>query len=110
MGPFASGARELGGFISGLVHRRYHRHQRVVGLGQDATTFVDVVAVQPAHQRLVGVVAEDLQCLHDSVGHGVARGDATEHVDEHALDLPVTQDYVEAGGHHLGRGAATDVE
>src|SRR5271167_1169182 len=107
---FLSGARELGGFVSGLVHRRYDCHQRVVGLGQDASAFVHVVAVQPDHQRLVGVVAEDLQRLHDPIGNGVTRGDATEHVDEHALDLCVTQDDVETGGHHLGRGATTDVE
>src|ERR1700734_2526136 len=107
--PF-SGARELGGFVSGLVHRRYDCHQWVVGLGQDASAFIHVVAVQANHQRLVGVVAEDLQSLHDPIGHGVTRGYATEHVDEHALDLCVTQDDVETGGHHLGGSTTTDVE
>ena len=98
--------RRLGGF----VHRAHLRHQRVVGLGQDATTLVDVVAVEPHDQRLVRLVAEHLQRRDDAVGHRVARGDAAEHVDEHALDLLVAQDDVQAGGHHLGRRAAADVE
>ena len=46
----------------------------------------------------------------DAVGDRVARGDAAEDVDEHALDLRVVEDDVEARGHHLGRGAAADVE
>ena len=47
---------------------------------------------------------------HDAVGDLVARGDAAEDVDEHALDLRVVEDHVEAVGHHLGGGAAADVE
>src|SRR2546430_2613894 len=79
-----SGARGLGGSdVGGFIHRAYFRHQWVVGLGQDATALVDVVAVEPDHQRLVGFVAEDLQRLDDAVGNGVACRDATEHVDEH---------------------------
>ena len=37
-------------------------------------------------------------------------GDAAEDVDEHAAHVRVGQDDVEAVGHHLGRGAAADVE
>ena len=58
----------------------------------------------------MALVAELLQRADDAVGHRVARGDAAEHVDEHALDLAVAEDDVEAVGHHLGRGATTDVE
>src|SRR5206468_2432308 len=64
-----------GGDVGGFVHRPHLRHQRVVGLGEDATALVDVVAVEPHHERLVGLVTEDLQRLHDSVGHGVAGRD-----------------------------------
>src|SRR5690349_1359555 len=95
-----SGARGFGGlggrYIGGFVHRADLGHQRVVGLGQDATAFFDVVAVEPDHEWLVGFVSEDLQRLDDAVGDGVARRDAAEHVDEHALDLSVVEDDVEA--------------
>ena len=59
---------------------------------------------------LVARVAEDLQRLDDAVGHRVARGDAAEDVDEHALHVRVAEDDVQPVGHHLGRGAAADVE
>ena len=101
---------QLGGLVGALVHGVDLGHQRVVGLGQDAPALLDVVAVEADDQRLVGLVAEDLQRLDDAVGDRVAGGDAAEDVDEHALDLRVAQDDVEAGGHHLGRGAAADVE
>ena len=70
----------------------------------------DVVAVEPHDQRLGGAVAEDLQRLDDAGGHRVARGDAAEDVDEHALDVRVAEDDVQPVGHHLGRRAAADVE
>src|SRR5258707_8973462 len=38
-----------GGDVGGLVHRANLRHQRVVGLGQNATALVDVVAVEADH-------------------------------------------------------------
>src|SRR6516225_4755293 len=107
--PF-SGARQLGGLVCGLVHRGHQRHQWVVGLGQDATAFLDVVAVQAHHQWLVRLFAKDFQRLHDPGGHRVTRGDAAENVDEHGFDLLVTQDHVQAGGHHLRGGATADVE
>ncbi len=46
----------------------------------------------------------------DAVGDLVARGDAAEHVDEHAADRRVRQHDLQAVRHHLGRGAAADVE
>ena len=60
-----------------------------------APALLDVVAVEADDQRLVGLVAEHLQRADDAVGHRVARGDAAEHVDEHALDLAVAEDDVE---------------
>ncbi len=101
---------ELGGAVGCSVHRVDHRHQRVVGLVEDPPALVDVVAVEADDERLVGLVAEDLQRVHDAVGDGVARGDPAEDVDEDALHLRVAQDDVQAVGHHLGRGAAADVE
>src|SRR4051794_10690528 len=73
--------------VCGFVHGADLGHQRVVGLGEDATALVDVVAVEADDQWLVGLVPEDLQRLDDSVGHRVARGDTAEHVDKHAFDL-----------------------
>src|SRR4051794_34058504 len=96
--------------VRGFVHRADLGHQRVVGLGEDATALVDVVAVEAHNQWLVGLIPEDLQRLDDAVGHRVAGGDAAEHVDEHALDLAVVEDDIEPGGHPLGRGPAADVE
>src|SRR6516165_2265183 len=107
--PF-SGARQLSGLVRGLVHRGHQRHQRVVGRGQDATAFLDVVGVEAHYQRFVGLVAQNFERLDDAGGHRVTRGDPAEDVDEHTLDLLVTQDHVQPGGHHLRRRAATDVE
>src|SRR6185437_5929305 len=77
-----SGLRGFGRFggrhIGGFVHRAHFGHEWVVGLGQDAAALVDVVAVQADHQRLVRLVAEDLQSVDDAVGNRVARGDAAE--------------------------------
>src|SRR5574337_2113720 len=81
-------------FVSGLVHGVHQRHQRVIGFGEDSPALLDVVAVEPDHQRLGRGIAEDLQRLNDSAGHRVARGDAAEYVDEHTLDLLVAQDDV----------------
>ena len=90
VGPFSfRGFSELGGLVGGFVHGPDLGDQRVVGLGEDATALVDVVAVEADDQRLVGLVTEHLQRADDAVGHGVARGDAAEHVDEDALDLLV---------------------
>src|SRR5689334_10531043 len=79
--------RQLGGFVGTGVHGLGLDDQWMVGLGQDAPALVDVVAVEADDQRLVGLVAEDLQRVDDAVGDGVATCDAAEHVDEDALDL-----------------------
>src|SRR5690606_16707470 len=101
---------ELGGLVGAAVHRLGEGHERVVGLGEDATTLLDVVAVEAHNERLVGCVAERREGLNDAVGDLVARRDAAEDVHEHGLDLLVTEDDVEARGHDCGRGAAADVE
>jgi hypothetical protein len=77
---------------------------------QDGAALVDLVAVESHDERLGGGVAQDAEGVDDSVGDGVARRDAAEDVDEDALDLRVTQDDVEAGGHDGCRGSAADVE
>src|SRR5690625_922592 len=105
--------RELGGLSGGAVHRVDLPHGRVGALGQDLAPQLGVVAVQTHHQRLADVVPaplEHLQCLDDAVGDRVARGDTAEDVDEDALDLGVAQDDLQAVGHDLGGGTATDVQ
>src|SRR3954454_18373925 len=102
--------RELGRLAGGAVHGVDQRDQRVVRLAEDASSLDDVVAVEPDDERLGRLVAEDLQCVHDAVGHRVAGRDAAEDVHEDALDLRVAEDDVQAVGHHLGRRAAADVE
>src|SRR5829696_726863 len=101
---------EFGGPACGAVHRVHHGHQGVVGLGEDPAALLDVVAVETDDERLGGLVAEVLERRDDAVGHGVAGGDATEDVDEHALHVRIGQDDVQAVAHDLGRGAAADVE
>src|SRR3954447_12428800 len=93
-------ARQLGGLVGRTVHGVHQRDQRMVRLVEDPTALDDVVAVEAYDERLVGLVAEDLERVHDAVRDRVAGGDPAEHVDEHALDLPVVEDDVEAGGHH----------
>src|SRR3954451_21329249 len=66
------GVRELGGLVGRAVHRADERHQRVVRLVQDPAPLGDVVPVEPDHQRLVRLVAQQLQCLHDAVRDRVA--------------------------------------
>ena len=82
----------------------------MVGLGQDAAAFLDVVAVEADDQRLVRGVAEFGQRADDALGHGVTGGDAAEDVDEDGLDLLVAQDDVEAGSHDLGGRSTADVQ
>src|SRR5690606_15488888 len=104
---------QLRGLRDGAVHGLHLAHRRVRPLGEDRAAQLGVVAVQAHHQRLGHVVAaalQQLQGLHDAVGHRVAGGDAAEDVDEHRLDRRVAQDDLQAVGHHLGRGAAADVE
>src|SRR5699024_10399375 len=105
--------RELGGLSGGAVHRVDLLHGRVGALGEDLTPEFGVVAVKAYDQRLADVVAallQQVQGLDDTVRDGVTGGDATEDVDEHALDRRVPEDDLETVGHHLGGGATTDVE
>src|ERR1700712_70185 len=85
-------ARELGGLVGRAVHGVRQRYERMVRFVEDAPALVDVVAVEAYDEGLVGLVAQDLQRVHDAVGNLVARCDAAEHVDEHALDLLVVED------------------
>src|SRR3954453_19631861 len=101
---------ELGRLAGGTVHGVHEGDEGVGGLGEDPPALHDVVAVQPDDERLGGLVAEDLERVDDAVGYRVARGDAAEHVDEHALDLRVPEDDVQAVRHHLRGGTAADVE
>src|ERR1700754_3509667 len=56
MSSVLSGLRcQFGGFVGGFVHRAQLGHQRMVGLGKDSAALVDVVAVEPNHQWLVGL-------------------------------------------------------
>ncbi len=82
----------------------------VRGLVEDSPALLDVVAVQPDHERFGGIGPEHRQCLHDSRRHLVAGGDPTEDVDEHALHARVTENDAQAVGHHLRRSTAADVE
>src|SRR4051812_2391532 len=102
--------RQLGGAVRRAVHGVHQRDQRVVRVVQDPPALLDVVAVEAYDERLVGLVAEDLQRRDDPVGDRVARGDAAEDVHEDALHLLVVEDHVEPGRHHLRGGAAADVE
>src|SRR5699024_9695153 len=105
-----SGVGQLGGLVGPAVHGLGQGDQRVGTLVEDRAPLVHVVAVQAHHQRLGGGVAEQVQGADDAVGDLVAGGDPTEDVHEHGLHLLVTQDHVQAGGHHLGVGAAADVQ
>src|SRR5438270_1341163 len=105
--------RQFGRPPGGAVHRVHAFDERVVRAVQDPPALVGVVAVEPDHQRLVhrfAALAEQGERLQDAVGHRVAGGDAAEHVDEHAPHARVGQDDLQAVGHHLGAGAAADVE
>src|SRR4051794_22622486 len=101
---------ELGGPVGRSVHGVHERDQRVVRALEDPPALLDVVAVEAYDERLVRLVTEPLQRTDDAVGDLVAGGDAAEDVDEDRLDLRVVQDDVETVRHHLGRGAAADVE
>src|SRR5262245_33344064 len=87
----ARGVRELGSLVGRSVHGVDHRHQRVTALAEDAAPFGDVVAVEPYHKGLGRLVPQQVQGTDDPVGDLVAGGDATEDVDEDALDLLVAE-------------------
>src|SRR5580692_4917831 len=80
---------------------------------QDAPALGGFVAVAPDHDRAVDLLAargEHADRGDDPVGHRVAGGDPAEDVHEHAAHARVGQHDLQAVGHHLGRGAAADVE
>ena len=52
---------QLGGAVSSAVHGVHQRDQRVVRLVEDPAPLLDVVPVEAYDERLVGLVAEDLQ-------------------------------------------------
>src|SRR3712207_424693 len=59
---------EFGGPARGAVHRVDHGHQGVVGLGEDPPALLDVVAVEPDHQRLGGLVTQEMRSEERRVG------------------------------------------
>src|SRR6516162_1838490 len=112
-GRLAPGGGQFGRPPRGIIHRLDlldHGQSRV---GQDAAALRRVVAIQPDHDRVAHLLpprGQHGQCRHDAVGDLVARGDATEHVDQHAADRGVRQHDLQAVRHHLGRGTAADIE
>src|SRR5262245_144422 len=104
---------ELSGALGGAVHRVDPLHERIVEAVQDGPAGFGIVAVQAYDQRLgdrLAAFAQQRQRLQDAVGDRVARGDAAEDVDEHALDSRVGQHDLQAVRHHLGARAAADVQ
>ena len=72
---------QLGGLVGRAVHRVDALHQRVVGVGEDLSAELGVVAVEADDQRLgdlLAAVLQQLQRLDDAVGDLVAGGDAAE--------------------------------
>ena len=81
----------------------------VCGL-ENLATLLDTVAIQANNEGFSSALANHLECLDDSIGDRVASGNATKDVYEDALDLRVTQNYIEPSGHDLGGCSATDIE
>src|SRR5262249_52865023 len=130
---------QLGGAPRGAVHGVVpldHGQARPV---QDRPALGGVVPVQPDHDRAGHLLAaravsfppprslypapalgagprwapapaQHGQRGHDAVRDLVTRGDAAEHVDQHAAHAGVGQHDLQAVGHHLGRGPAADVQ
>src|SRR5690606_8553959 len=107
---FQSLRGERGCLVGAVVHGGGDGHERVVGGGENRAPLLHLVAVETHDERLGGGVAEHLEGLHDAVRDGDTRGDAAEHVHEHALDLLVTEDHIQAVRHHLSGCATADVE
>ena len=85
-------------------------HLQLVGqVGfEDRAALVGVGAVEADHDRRVDL--HPLERLHDAVGDLFALGDAAEDVDEDRPHVGVVVDDLERAGHHVGVGAAADVE
>src|SRR5487761_1461140 len=108
-----SGRGQLSGPSRRIVHRADLLDHVDPCLVQDAPPLGRLVAVQPHHDRVphrLTAGAEHADCRHDAVGHRVARGDSAEDVDEDAAHRRVGQHDLQPVGHHLGRGAAADVQ
>src|SRR5215475_1025130 len=104
---------ELGGALSRAVHGVHPLHQRVVGGVQDVPTRLGVVSVQPDDERLghrLAAFGQQAERVDDASGDFVARGDATEDVDEDALNGRVRQNDLEAVRHDRGARATADGE
>ena len=67
-----------------------------------------VGAVEADHDRRAQL--DPAERLDDALGHLLAAGDAAEDVDEDGLHVLVEVDHLERRGHHVGVGAAADVE
>src|SRR5215469_8345227 len=105
--------RQFRGAARGVVHGLGLLDHGKAGLAEDRPACRGVVAVEAHYDRpcdLLAALAEHAERRHDAVRHGVAGCDAAEHVDQHAAHVRVRQHYLEAVGHDLGRGSATDIE
>src|SRR5512133_1011232 len=104
---------QLSGAASRTVHSVHLLQPRQVCGSKDLAAQLSVVAVQPCHKRYVDVLltaGQELESLHDPIGHRVACGDAAKHVHKDALYLIITDDDLQAVGHDLCAGSATDIE
>src|SRR5215472_15312001 len=104
---------QLGGAPRRIVHRGHLLDDGNGRLVQDAAALRRPVAVQPDHDRVPhrrAMLGQQPDRGHDAVGHRVARGDAAEHVHQHALDARVRQHDLQAVGHDFSRSAAADVQ
>src|SRR5579863_7927965 len=107
------GAGQFRGPLGRAVHRAHLLDHGYGGLGQDAPALGGVVPVEPDHDRAVHVLAafgEHGDRRDDPVGHRVAGGDPAEDVHEHAAHARVRQHDLQAVGHHIGGGAAADIQ
>src|SRR5579875_1836352 len=107
------GGREFRGAARGAVHRPHlldHADPRLV---QYPPALGSVVAVEAHHDRVtdrLAAVTEHADRRHDPARDRVTGRDTPEDVDEHAADPRVRQHDLQAVRHHLGGGAAADVE
>ena len=91
-----------------MVGSRPELVRRDAGVEQDLAALLGVRAVEADHDRRPQIDAA--QRLDDALGDLFAAGDAAEDVDEDRLDVLVEVDHLERSGHHVGVGAAADVE
>src|ERR1039457_5864968 len=104
---------KFGGPAGRAVHRRYlldHADGRLV---KDPPGLGGVVPGNPDHDRAVDrlpALGQHADRRDDPVSYRVAGGDAAEDVHEHAAHAGVGQHDLQAVRHHVGGGAAADVE